>query len=92
MNRRLQLVRLLADGREHSGEALAAALDVSRAAVWKQVRQLSAWGLEVEAAAGRGYRLAAPLDLLDERAMLATLPGRLGEKLKPLRKQGTSGL
>jgi BirA family biotin operon repressor/biotin-[acetyl-CoA-carboxylase] ligase len=84
LNRRLQLVRLLADGREHSGEALAAALDVSRAAVWKQVRQLSAWGLEVEAAAGRGYRLAAPLDLLDERVMLAALPGRARDRLRRL--------
>lgn len=76
MSRRLELLRLLADGREHSGEALAASLDVSRAAVWKQVRQLSSWGLEVEAVAGRGYRLATPLDLLDREALLAALPDR----------------
>ncbi len=69
--RRLALVRLLADGRFHSGEALAAALGVSRAAVWKHVREMSAeLGLEVHAVRGRGYRLAAPIELLD-RARIA---------------------
>ncbi len=32
----LPLLRLLQDGRFHSGEALGAALGISRAAVWKQ--------------------------------------------------------
>jgi BirA family biotin operon repressor/biotin-[acetyl-CoA-carboxylase] ligase len=80
----MELLRLLADGCEHSGEDLALALRVSRAAVWKQVRQLSAWQLEVEAAAGRGYRLAAPLDLLDAQALLAQLPGRARDRLRQL--------
>jgi BirA family biotin operon repressor/biotin-[acetyl-CoA-carboxylase] ligase len=84
LSRRLELLRLLADGREHSGEALAAPLGVSRAAVWKQVRQLSAWGLSVEAVAGRGYRLSAPLDLLDESVLLASLPDRARDRLRRL--------
>ena len=84
MSRRLELLRLLADGREHSGEALAAALAVSRAAVWKQVRQLEQWGLEVHAVAGRGYRLAWPLDLLEERGLLERLPGMAGERMRRL--------
>jgi BirA family biotin operon repressor/biotin-[acetyl-CoA-carboxylase] ligase len=84
LNRRLELVRLLADGCEHSGEALATTLAVSRAAVWKQVRQLVSWGLEVDAMAGRGYRLTAPIDLLDERALLANLPGHARERLRRL--------
>jgi len=69
--RRLALVRLLADGHFRSGEALAVALGVSRAAVWKQVREMSAeLGLAVDAVRGRGYRLAAPIELLD-RARIA---------------------
>jgi len=82
--KRLDVVRLLADGCEHSGEALAAALDVSRAAVWKHVQQLSQWGLEVEAAPGRGYRLARSLELLDANALRAALPGLARERLRTL--------
>jgi BirA family biotin operon repressor/biotin-[acetyl-CoA-carboxylase] ligase len=84
LNRRLEVLRQLADGREHSGESLAAALDVSRAAVWKHVQQLGQWGLEVEALAGRGYRLRAPLDLLDAEAVRASLPSLARERLRSL--------
>ena len=84
MNRRLEVVRRLADGREHSGESLAAALEVSRAAVWKHVQQLGQWGLEVEAVAGRGYRLRTPLDLLDPEAVLEALPTLARERLRSL--------
>jgi len=85
LSRRLEVVRLLADGREHSGEALAAALEVSRAAVWKHVRQLSHWGLEVEAAPGRGYRLTRPVELLDEAMLRSALPGVARGRLRRLR-------
>ncbi len=84
LSRRLEVVRLLADGREHSGEALAAALEVSRAAVWKQVQQLSHWGLEVEAVPGRGYRLTQAIDLLDEAVVLGALPGMARDRLRRL--------
>jgi BirA family biotin operon repressor/biotin-[acetyl-CoA-carboxylase] ligase len=84
LSRRGQVLRLLADGREHSGEALAASLSVSRAAVWKQVQQLQQWGLEVRAVAGRGYRLAAPIDLLDEAALRAGLPALVRDRLRHL--------
>ena len=36
----LPLLRLLQDGRFHSGEALGAALGVSRSAIWKQLQAL----------------------------------------------------
>lgn len=63
----LSLLRLLQDGRFHSGEALGAELGVSRAAVWKKLQALQAeLGLSVHKVRGRGYRLAAPLQLLDE--------------------------
>jgi BirA family biotin operon repressor/biotin-[acetyl-CoA-carboxylase] ligase len=66
----LDLLQRLADGRFHSGQQLAAELGVSRAAVWKQVRALhDRLDLEVAAVRGRGYRLAAPLELLDAGAI-----------------------
>ena len=62
----LKLLTLLKDGRFHSGEALGAALGVSRSAVWKQLQLLeSELSLTVYKVRGRGYRLAAPLQLLD---------------------------
>ena len=67
------LLRRLADGQCHSGERLARELDLTRAAIWKQVDKLRAWGLEVEALPGRGYRLRHPLDLIDRDALCAAL-------------------
>ena len=62
-----QLLRLLALGEFLSGEHLASELGVSRTAVWKKLKKLQAdYGLEIHAVKGRGYRLANPLDLLDE--------------------------
>ena len=84
MSGRLEVLRLLADGGEHSGEALAAELAISRAAVWKRVQQLGQWGLEVHAVAGRGYRLARPLDLLEREAVLAGLPDMVRDRLRNL--------
>jgi BirA family biotin operon repressor/biotin-[acetyl-CoA-carboxylase] ligase len=84
LNRRLEVLRQLADGGEHSGESLAATLQVSRAAVWKHVQQLGQWGIEVEAVAGRGYRLRTALDLLDAEAVLAALPSIARDRLRSL--------
>ena len=62
----LALLRLLQDGRFHSGEALGAALGVSRSAVWKQLQALQAeLSLPLHKVRGRGYQLATPLQLLD---------------------------
>lgn len=60
-----QVLAVLADGEIHSGQHLADATGVTRSAVWKQIRRLAGLGLEVEGTSGRGYRLAAPLELLD---------------------------
>ena len=62
----LALLRLLQDGRFHSGEALGAELGISRSAVWKQLQALQAeLSLPLHKVRGRGYRLATPLQLLD---------------------------
>ena len=84
MSRRGELLRLLADGETHSGEELAAALSVSRAAVWKRLQQLGDWGIALEARAGSGYRLASALDLLDATEIRASLPQAAAERLRNL--------
>jgi BirA family transcriptional regulator, biotin operon repressor / biotin---[acetyl-CoA-carboxylase] ligase len=67
------LLVLLADGEVHSGEWLAKELRQTRAAVWKGVERLRAIGIEVQALARRGYRLADPVELLDEHRIRAEL-------------------
>ena len=62
----LTLLELLKDGRFHSGQALGAALGISRSAVWKQLQHLEAeLGLSIHKVRGRGYQLARPLQLLN---------------------------
>jgi len=71
--RKFSLLRLLADGEFHSGQALAARLGVSRSVVRTDVRTLEPLGLRVLGMRGRGYRLAEPLDLLDGERLTALL-------------------
>lgn len=62
------ILQLLADGRFHSGEAIAVDLGCSRSAVCKQIANLrTQTGLRIDAVTGRGYRLQQPLDLLDRQ-------------------------
>ncbi len=67
------LLALLAGGGEVSGADVAVALGITRAAVWKQIEQLRAHGLAVHAEAGRGYRLEAPIELLDGARIAAAI-------------------
>ena len=68
MQQRYRLLKLLADGKFHSGEALASSIGVSRAAIWKRLQNLSDWGVECYSVKGRGYRLNSPLNLLNHIA------------------------
>ncbi len=67
------ILRALADGQFQSGEQLARRLGITRAAVWKHVRQLMAMGLVVVSVPGRGYRLAQSIELLDDMRLRALL-------------------
>lgn len=71
MQLRGQLLTLLSDGQFHSGEALGAALGVSRMAVWKHIRALRDYGLQLEIVRGKGYRLPGSIELLDSETILA---------------------
>lgn len=72
----IRLLRLLADGRFHSGTELARVLDVSRSAVWKHVHALDDLGIELVGVSGKGYRLQRPLQLLDRQHIQGRLEAR----------------
>ena len=67
------LIAALADGKFHSGEALAGEMGISRTAIWKRIKTLSDLGLDVFSVRGKGHRLSQPLDLLDESLILKYL-------------------
>ena len=74
MARGIELIRLLADGDYHSGEAIAQRLGISRSAVWKALRKdADQFELALERTPGRGYRLAGPLELLDAGRIVSDL-------------------
>lgn len=81
---RERVIRHLADGEVHSGADIAASLGVSRSAVWKHVRQLAGLGLDVQAAAGRGYRLGRPLELLERDRLIGWLDPRTAAAIESL--------
>ena len=68
-----RLLRCLLDNEFHSGNGLSAHLGVSRTVIWKEVKQLRGYGLEIEARHGKGYRLHDEIDLLDRDEILNEL-------------------
>jgi BirA family biotin operon repressor/biotin-[acetyl-CoA-carboxylase] ligase len=75
------LINELADGTYHSGEALGEQLNVSRSAVWKQLRKLENWGIELESCKRRGYRIPGGLSLLDASKIKKQLVARAAIEL-----------
>lgn len=68
-----ELLRQLIEG-PVSGDALARAGGQTRAAIWKKIGALRQAGVPIQAQAGRGYVLAAPLELLDAAVIRDALP------------------
>ena len=75
------LLRLLVDGKFHSGEALARQLGISRASVSNALRGVEDYGLALYSVRGRGYCLANPPQWLDA----ARIAGHLGARGKYFR-------
>ncbi len=76
------LLSILADGRFHSGRELGEVLGVSRSAIWKQIRKLEEFGLEIYSVKGRGYRVPGGLDLLDVEQIKAELEPAVLSQIK----------
>jgi BirA family biotin operon repressor/biotin-[acetyl-CoA-carboxylase] ligase len=64
------ILKLLADGKFHSGEAIAQHFNVSRATVWNALQHAESLGIEVFSVRGRGYKLPQALTLLDKQAIV----------------------
>lgn len=67
------ILRLLADGRFHSGEAIASHFGVTRATVWNALQDAESLGVQLFSVRGKGYRLPDPVCFLNAE--------RIGEKL-----------
>jgi BirA family biotin operon repressor/biotin-[acetyl-CoA-carboxylase] ligase len=81
MRRAFALLELLRDGGEHAGADLAAALGVTRAAVWHQVAQLREQGMSIIASRGHGYQLPGGFEALCVDAIRAQLSAQAAELL-----------
>lgn len=84
MQIRHKLVEVLSDGQFHSGQALGDILGVSRMAVWKHIRYLRESGIAMDSVKGRGYRLHAPIEMLDADKITASLPPRAHSRVKSI--------
>lgn len=77
-----QIMAELASGQYRSGSALAKMLGISRTAIWKHIQRLEDYGLEVFAVSGKGYRLAAPLQLLDQQLIQSAVLGDFYQRVE----------
>jgi BirA family biotin operon repressor/biotin-[acetyl-CoA-carboxylase] ligase len=84
MEIRNHLLKRLSDGKFHSGEALGDALGVTRMAVWKHLKALREMGISLEVVRGKGYRLPAPVELLDDQRILSGLGAETRARLGPV--------
>jgi len=77
------ILPFLSAGEWVSGEEVARRLEISRAAVWKQIRTLRKRGYEISASTRKGYCLVKKPDLLDRERLLSCLKtGWLGRDLR----------
>jgi BirA family transcriptional regulator, biotin operon repressor / biotin---[acetyl-CoA-carboxylase] ligase len=74
------LIARLADGKVHSGTELLRTIGAGRNRLTHAIRRLRALGADIESLPGRGYRLPAPVELLEPariRAMLGAGAARI---------------
>lgn len=74
--RKREIIALLAGGEFVSGEHLAKALNISRAAINKHIDALEAYGVSIYSVKGRGYKLAHSLSLIDATRLINAVDNR----------------
>ena len=78
------VLNLLSDGQFYSGQFLAESLSLSRTAIWQAVQTIIAWGVDIHAVQGKGYRLAEPLELLDYVQIVKALNGDIHKRIEKI--------
>lgn len=68
-----KILARLQDGQFHSGESLGKSFGVTRAAIWKGIKNLESEGYAINIIRGRGYQLRQNADLLNVDAILHQL-------------------
>lgn len=64
-----KLTAILGDGEFHDGNALGESLQMTRSAVWKMIKKLERYDVQITSVKGKGYALSEPLILLDADAI-----------------------
>ena len=77
-SRTWQLLNMLADGKFHSGEALAQRLGVSRASVFNALSGVGVHDVALHRIRGRGYKLARPWQCLERDEVMRWLGKEAG--------------
>lgn len=67
------ILKILSDGKHHSGANLGNQLKLTRSAIWKLIKQLEKCGIKIEAKTNLGYRIPSGLELLDKKNILKYL-------------------
>jgi BirA family transcriptional regulator, biotin operon repressor / biotin---[acetyl-CoA-carboxylase] ligase len=67
------ILHQLADGRFHSGEALAQQFGVTRVTIWNAVQHAESLGIEIFSVRGKGYKLPTAIALLNKEKVLQAI-------------------
>lgn len=79
------LLKILANGKYHSGAALGKHFGVSRAAIWKVIQKIEeTFKVTVFAVKGKGYKLQSSIELLDKDIIISQLDNKTKTQLSQL--------
>jgi BirA family biotin operon repressor/biotin-[acetyl-CoA-carboxylase] ligase len=67
------ILQKLADGKFHSGEALAQHFKVTRTTIWNAIQHAQTLGIEIFSVRGRGYKLPISVDFLNKEDVLRAI-------------------
>ena len=62
----IELASILSDLQYHDGDSLGNQLNITRSAIWKSIKKLSEYGIEINSIKNKGYALKEPLFLLNQ--------------------------
>lgn len=79
-----ELLNLLRNSKDYiSGEELSKLFNISRSAIWKQIKSLKEDGYEIEGISKKGYKLISSPDIIEEETILSNENTKLiGKNIK----------